>query len=41
MRQRCWQPFDPFQPTTLPKLERYGINYSNYTAKLQQQLTPN
>ena len=41
LRQHCWQPFDPFQPATLPKLEHYGINYSNYTATLQKQLAPN
>lgn len=37
IRRRCWQPFDPFQPATLPRLEPYGLSYSNYLAGLRQQ----
>jgi hypothetical protein len=25
-----WQPFDPFDPKTFPKLQRYGVDYSDY-----------
>lgn len=37
IRQRCWQPFDPFRPETLPHLEHYGIHFTNYIAALQKQ----
>jgi hypothetical protein len=36
IRRRCWQPFDPFKPETLPRLEAYGLSYSNYLAGLRQ-----
>ena len=38
LRVQCWLPFDPFQPATLPKLERYGIDYSVYCAILKKQI---
>jgi hypothetical protein len=36
IRRNCWQPFDPLEPETLPHLEHYGIDFSNYTAALYQ-----
>jgi hypothetical protein len=31
-----WQPFNPLEPTDLPKLQRYGIDYSDYTIAVQK-----
>ena len=32
-----WQPFDPFKPHSFPDLKRYGLNYTNYVACLEQK----
>jgi len=36
IRRHCWQPFDPFNPGTLPRLEHYGIDFKGYTAALRE-----
>jgi hypothetical protein len=36
IRRNYWQPFDPLEPRTLPHLEHYGIDFSNYIAALPQ-----
>jgi len=33
-RALAWQPFDPTDPERLPKLERYGVDYTAYLAAL-------
>ena len=35
-----WQPFDPLDANGLPKLERYGIDYSRYLAALSAASKP-
>ena len=37
IRRQIWQPFDPFNPETLPRLGHYGLDYSNYLAGLSAQ----
>ncbi len=37
IRRQIWQPFDPFNPNTLPRLGHYGLGYSNYLAGLSAQ----
>jgi hypothetical protein len=37
VRRHYWQPFDPFKPETLPRLNHYGLDYSNYIAALNGQ----
>ncbi len=32
-----WQPFNPLEPSDLPKLQRYGINYDDYINALLKQ----
>ena len=32
-----WQPFDPFNVAAYPRLERYGIDYSEFTNAVQKQ----
>ena len=34
IRQHYWQPFDPLIPKTLPDLQHYGIDYSDYIAAM-------
>jgi hypothetical protein len=35
IRAHYWQPFDPLAPKTLPDLQHYGINYSNYVTAME------
>ncbi len=32
----CWQPFDPADPKTFPRLEHYGLNFAGHIAALRQ-----
>jgi hypothetical protein len=34
IREHYWQPFDPLIPKTLPDLQHYGIDYSDYIAAI-------
>jgi hypothetical protein len=34
-RSQKWQPFDPLQVETLPQLEQFGFNYSDYAAAIK------
>jgi len=34
IRRHSWQPFDPFNPATLPRLDHYGVDYTHYSAAL-------
>ena len=34
IRRHCWQPFDPFNPKSLPNLNHYDLEYSNYLAAM-------
>jgi hypothetical protein len=38
--RKYWQPFDPLEPKTLPHLEHYGVDYSNYVAALSNKSKP-
>lgn len=33
-REHFWHPFDPLAPKTLPDLQHYGVNYSDYFAAM-------
>jgi hypothetical protein len=35
-RAARWQPFDPTDPAQLPRLERYGVDYSAYVTALRR-----
>lgn len=35
-RFHFWQPFDPLDPKTLPRLEHYGLNFDGHIAALRQ-----
>jgi hypothetical protein len=34
-----WQPFDPYDPKSLPNLQRYGIKYDDYLEALEKTWT--
>ena len=36
IRRDSWQPFDPLKPETLPNLEHFGLDFSDYTAALRK-----
>jgi hypothetical protein len=36
IRRHFWQPFDPFKPETLPNLDHYGLDFSNYMAAVRE-----
>lgn len=36
-RHPLWQPFDPLKPETLPHLEHYGVDFTNYISALPKQ----
>jgi hypothetical protein len=33
----AWQPFNPLEPSDLPKLQKYGINYDDYVSAILKQ----
>lgn len=40
VRQHYWEPFDPFNPESLPDLKHYGLDFSNYVAALDKLNNP-